>query len=418
MSKGSWLAQRYPALGFLLYRRYWLASLASVGGWQIANMAMGWKVFELSGKALDLGVLGATTAIPAIVLTLIGGVIADRFDKRLVLICTTCVNALLLFLLAGLDYSGVLTVWQVWLLAGAISMVTGIDWPARSSFFPNLIDRAALLSAVALNSVLWQVTRMVLPALGGLLLAVYETSLVFLLAGCGYLVMLVTLLRTSIQLPGDRSTSPVQQVVEGLRFVLSDPLFRNLILLSYVTMLFLSSYMQLMPAFAKLLLAGPKGYGVLMSVTGVGSIAGTFVAGAYHFGSSYGRWMLIAAGLAAAALCCFALAVMLPSYWVAAVFVFLAAMGTSVFLILSTTALQARVPDALRGRVMGIHGITYSLMPLGALFTGGLAAWVSTPVALLVSIVLFLLILLGMTLGAPDVRRLGAPVILDESGVS
>jgi len=403
--------QRYPALSFALYRRYWLASLASVGGWQIANMAMGWKVFELSGKAFDLGVLGAATALPAIVLTLVGGVIADRFDKRLVLIATSVLNALLLFVLAALDYSGLVTVWQVWLLAGLISVVTGIDWPARSSFFPNLIDRAALLSAVALNSVLWQVTRMVLPALGGVLLAYYTTALVFCLAGCGYLVMFMTLLRTPLKLPGDRSTSPVQQVLEGLKFVLADPLFRNLIVLSYVTMLFLSSYMQLMPAFAALLQAGPQGFGLLMSVTGVGSIAGTFVAGAWHYGANYGRYMLLAAALAAAALCCFAIVVMVPSYALASGFVFLAAMGTSVFLILSTTALQAKVPDTLRGRVMGIHGITYSLMPLGALFTGALASWLTTPVALLVSIFLYLLILLLLAIRAPDIRRLPAPMV-------
>ncbi len=405
------LLDRYPALTFALYRRYWFASLASVGGWQIANMAMGWKVFELSGEAFDLGVLGAATALPAIVLTLVGGVIADRFDKRLVLVVTSCLNALLLFVLAALDYSGLVTVWQVWLVAGLISVVTGIDWPGRSSFFPNLIDRGALLSAVALNSVLWQVTRMVLPALGGLLLAYYDTALVFCLAGCGYLVMLVTLLRTQLKLPGDRSTSPLQQVLEGLRFVLADPLFRNLILLSYVTMLFLSSYMQLMPAFADLLQAGPQGFGLLMSVTGAGSIAGTFVAGAIRFGASYGRYMLIAAALAAAALCCFAIVVMLPSYALAILFVFSAAMGTSVFLILSTTALQAKVPEALRGRVMGIHGITYSLMPLGALFTGTLAGWLATPVALLVSILLYLLILLLLAVRAPDIRSMPEPVV-------
>ena len=406
MNVAGWLLQHYPALGFKLYRRYWLASLASVGAWTIANLTMGWKVFELSGKALDLGILGAASALPAVVITLVGGVIADRFDKRRVLMTTTIANSSLLFLLAILDVSGALTVWHIWILAGAISAVTGIDWPARSSFFPHLVERSALLSAVAMNSVLWQVTRMVLPAAGGLLLSFYSTSLVFFIAACGYLVMLTTLLLTPIVLPGDQSTSPVTQVVEGLRFVVADPLFRNLVLLSYLTMLLLSPYMQLMPAFAALLNTGAQGFGILMSVTGVGSISGTFLAGAYRHGSNYGRSMLGAALVAALALSLFSLAVMLPSYATAAVFVFITAMGTSVFLILSTTALQARVPDELRGRVMGIHGITYSLMPLGALFTGTLAVWMPVPVALLASIALYLLCLCAMTIRSKVLRDL------------
>ena len=411
MNVAGWLLQHYPALGFKLYRRYWLASLASVGAWTIANLTMGWKVFELSGKALDLGILGAASALPAVIITLVGGVIADRFDKRRVLMTTTIANSSLLFLLAILDFSGALTVWHVWILAGAISAVTGIDWPARSSFFPHLVERSALLSAVAMNSVLWQVTRMVLPAAGGLLLTFYSTSLVFFMAACGYLVMLTTLLLTPIVLPGDQSTSPVAQVLEGLRFVLADPLFRNLVLLSYLTMLLLSPYMQLMPAFASLLNTGAQGFGILMSVTGLGSISGTFLAGAYRHGNNYGRSILLAALVAALALALFSFAVMLPSYLTAAAFVFITAMGTSVFLILSTTALQARVPDELRGRVMGIHGITYSLMPLGALFTGTLAVWMPAPVALLGSIALYLLCLCTMTFRSKVLLELQARTI-------
>ena len=126
------------------------------------------------------------------------------------------------------------------MIAAAISLVSGIDWPTRQSFFPHLIERPALLSAVALNSVLWQVTRMVLPALGGVLLAWIDASWVMVIAAAGYVIMLGVMLSIDLRLPGSAAASPLEQTREGLRFIIAHPIFRSLILLSYGTMFFVS----------------------------------------------------------------------------------------------------------------------------------------------------------------------------------
>ena len=409
MGLGARVVARYPALGAPLYRRYWLASLGSVGGWQMANIAMGWHVYDLTQSELALGILGAATAIPAVLLTLVGGVLADRFEKRRLLLATTFANTLLLALLAVLDAAGQVNEWHLWAVAGGISIVSGIDWPARQSFFVHLIDRQGLVSAVALNSVLWQVTRMVLPAVGGLMIARFDTAIVYSLAAAGYGVMFWVLAGFSLRLPGERSTSPWQQTRAGIAYVLQEPIFRQLIGLSYAMMLFVSAFMQVMPAFAAALGAGPTGFGVLMSATGIGSIAGTLLAGSLPVGAAYGRVLLAAAAIAALLLLGFAAAVALGGYWLALGFAVLGATGTSVFLIFSTTALQAAVPDALRGRVMGIHGITYSLMPLGALLIGALAKDWGVAMAYALSLTVFLLIL-GLVVGrSPQIRGLAAP---------
>lgn len=404
------ILNQYPALSHTLYRRYWFASLASVGGWQISALAMGWLVFELSASTLDLGILGAAMATPAIFFTIAGGVIADRYEKRLILIITTTLNASLLFLLALLVYTNLVTVWHIWLIAAAISFVSGVDWPTRQTFFPHLIDRSALLSAVALNSVLWQVTRMVLPALGGVLLALSGPTLVFSLAAIGYVVMLTVIFNMKLNLPGRATESAWQQTLEGIRYIASHKFFRNLIILSYATMLFLSAYMQQMPAFAKLLNAGPEEFGILMSATGVGSILGTVISGAITTKDRFGLIMLGGALSATILLAGFALATTLPIYTLALVFSLLAAIGTSIFLILSTTAIQAEVPEDLRGRVMGIHGITYSLMPMGALITGALAPYYTLPGALLISLAIYLMLLGIISLRSPSLRRLASPM--------
>ena len=396
----------YPALGYALYRRYWFASLASVGGWQISALGMSWLVYELSGSAFDLGVLGAATAVPAIVLTLFGGLVADRFDKRRVLVLTTAANAALLAVLALLVYLQLVAVWHVWLIAGAISAVTGVDWPVRQAFFPHLIERSAMLSAVALNSMLWQGTRMALPALAGLLLAYFDPGLVFVLAAAGYVYMLMAVAGMHVAIPGSANESAWSQVADGLRYILRQPLFRNLIGLSYLTMFFLSAYMQLMPAFADLLGAGPTGFGILMSVSGTGAIAGTVAAGALVVDRHYGRTMLGAAGLAGLLLLLFAWSTHAGHFGLALASIFLGAGFVSVFLIFSTTALQLEVPDALRGRVMGIHGITYSMMPLGALLAGALAETMSAGAAYAVCVAVYLVLLMAFSWFAPQVRAL------------
>ena len=160
-----YVLQRYPALGFPLYRRYWLASLASVGATQLINLGQGWLIYELTGSALHLGLLGAAAALPNIVMTLLGGVVADRFDRRRIMMATSSSIGSLLLVLAWLDMSGQVSVWHVLTIAALVSLITGIDWPARIALYPALIDRSAFLSAVALNSFIWQVTRMAMPAL-------------------------------------------------------------------------------------------------------------------------------------------------------------------------------------------------------------------------------------------------------------
>ena len=192
---------------------------------------MAWLVYELSGSPADLGILGAATALPAIVITIVGGVVADRYDKKVILLVTTALNSVLLLLLALLTFLDYVTVWQIWLIAGAISVLSGFDWPTRQSFFPHLIDRSALLSAVALNSVLWQATRMVLPALGGVMIAISGATLVFFVAAVGYAVNLVVIMGFDLRLRGNSGESPLQQTVEGVRYILGHAFFRDVVLL-------------------------------------------------------------------------------------------------------------------------------------------------------------------------------------------
>ena len=399
------------ALHSTAYRRYWLGSLASIGATQLLVLGAGWLVFELSGSPLQLGLLGAAGATPQILVSLFGGVLADQLDKRRVLMITSLVVASLLLLLAVLQLTHVVAVWHVIVIAALIGLTSGFDWPARQAFFPSLIERRHMMSAVALNSVLWQGTRMIVPAIGGIVIALSSTAVVFLAAAAGFFAMFLVLMSLDSVHRVTRRGNSLHQFIEGLRFIGSSKLFVILIPLTWMVTFFGVSYIQLMPAFAEILGVGEKGFGFLLSASGVGSVTGTaltmFIQNTRRLGWVIlgGSFCAMLALLGFSAVTGFA-GSLGNAYAGAMCFVIFMSMFNSIFLISSMTVLQMRVPDTLRGRVMGIHGITFSLIPLGALFSGSLAAAFSAPAAVAIGASIVMLAVISVAGTQPEIRSL------------
>ena len=394
---------RFDALASAPYRRFWLGSIASVGSTQLYFIAMAWLVFELSNSPLDLGLLGAATAVPNILATLIGGLVADRVNRRTILILTTGISTVLMLLLAALDATGFVLVWHVLLISGLLGLVQGFDFPARSSIFPSLIEPKQMLSAVALNSILWQGSRMIFPAIGGILIALTDTSLIFVLCGLGFITMLMVLCWLEVVQVIQAKADPWHEFKEGLRFVLHHRLFLTLILLTWISMFFGTSYIQIMPIFADILQSGERGYGLLISATGVGSVAGNLFISRFQQSRRLGLMMLSCAALAPFSLIGFSLvagtlANVAGAFWLASLFAVMTAAFSSVFLVSSMTVLQLKVPDKLRGRVMGIHSITWSMIALGGLIAGALASKFSAPVAVVIGAVIVLSSVIWVTI--------------------
>ena len=405
---------RFGALRHAPYRRYWLGSAASVGGFQLLIMGQGWLVYELSGSPLQLGYLGAASSIPTIAAALVGGVIADRVDRRGMLIATSSIIAGLLALLAALDGSGVVAVWHVLAIAAAIALIAGLDFPSQQAFFPSLIEREHMMSAVSLNSMLWQGSRMILPALGGVVIAVSDTWVVFAVGALGFVTMSRVMASFA---PTPAADVPLatghsgRQFVDGIRFIASHRLFRVLILLTYATTFFGMSYVQLMPAFARLLGAGEAGYGLLLSAMGVGAITGNLLVAPLQRSPRLGRLLMAAPMAGAAAIVAFTLCVaLLPGatigYVLALGCAMLIAMCMSMYFVSSMTLLQLAVPDALRGRVMGIYTICFSLVPLGGLLGGVVAAATSPPFAAALNAGVLVAVVALVAVTEPSIRRL------------
>ena len=413
-----WTAEpgtRFGALRLAPFRRYWFGSAASVGAFQLLIMGQGWLVYELSGSPLHLGFLGAASSIPTIAAALVGGVIADRVDRRRMIIATSTSIAGLLALLALLDGSGVVAVWHVLAIAGAIALIVGFDFPGRQAFFPSLITRGHMMSAVALNSMLWQGSRMFVPALGGMAIALTDTWVVFAAGAVGFIAMSRVMASFT---PTPASDVPLavrhsgRQLADGFRFIASHRMFATLLLLTYATTFFGISYVQLMPAFARLLGVSEAGYGLLLSATGIGSVAGTLLVAPLQRSPRLGRFLLAALACGGVSLIAFNVCVaLLPGrtagYVLALGCAMLASMCISMFIVSSMTLLQLAVPDGLRGRVMGIYSICFSLIPLGGLLGGTVAAVTSPPFAAALNAGILVSVVVFVAATQPAVRRLG-----------
>ena len=329
---------RFGALRLPAYRRYLLGSAASVGAFQLLIMGQGWLVYELSGSALAARAPRRGHLDPHHRRHPRRRRRRRPVDRRRLLIATSAATAGLLALLAVLDGSRVVAVWHVLAIAGAVALIAGFDFPARQAFFPHLIRREHMMSAVALNSMLWQGSRMFLPALGGVVIALTDTWVVFAAGAAGFIAMC----RVMASFPSTPATgAPLavrhsgRQFVDGFRFIASRRMFSVLVLLTYATTFFGISYVQLMPAFVRLLGAGEAGYGLLISATGVGSVTGTLIVSSRQRSPRLGRFMLASLACAAAALLAFnACVALLPGraagYVFALGFAMLASMCTSI----------------------------------------------------------------------------------------
>ena len=402
---------KLDALQSRRYRRFWLGSIFSTGATQLYFVGMGWLVFKLTGSALYLGLLGVAMAVPAILATLAGGLVADHGNRGRILLITSMLAGIALGILTILDLGNWITVWQVLLLAALLGLISGFDMPARVSFFPALIEPHQMMSAVALNSILWQGTRMVLPAVGGVLIALADTWIIFALCTVGFAVMARILL--SLQTPDafPRHSDHNRGLTAAWRFILQEKLFAVLIAMTWISMFFGTAYVQIMPVFAELLGTGEEGYGLLLSATGVGSVLGTILVGRLQNSPQLGSVMMGGSVLFCLSLILFALVTGLAADWrfafaLACGCAMLSAVGGSFFLISSMTVMQLAVPDALRGRVMGIHSITFSLIALGGLVLGPLAELFSAPSALLIGVGVVLASIVGFSIKFDRLWRL------------
>ena len=406
-----------PALQYPMYRRYWLGSLASVAGFQMLMFGQGWLAYELTGSPAFLGTVWIASSVSAILLNLYGGVLADRLDKRAMIIVAEIANAALIFLLAMLTLFDMVEPWHLVVIAFLVGGVGAFDQPARQALYPHLIDRRVMMSAVALNSTIWQGTRIAAPAVAGIVVAVLDTHPAFFLGAAGFFTRALVMFAIKVPpIETERGSSAAQDMVEGLRFVKNNSTFSILIGMTFFNSFFGMAYIVLMPIFAQdILQVGAAGQGWLLSAGGVGALGITTWLSTRDDVARRGAIIVGGATLFGLLIIAFALTSEYVAFYpLALVIMLLMGLSNSAYMMSIMSSLQSLVPDRMRGRVMGLYGMTYNIMPLGGGMMGQVASLIGAPFTLALGGLAVVGFALGPALANKRVRNLGTLLISTE----
>ncbi len=378
------IASALGALAYRNYRIYWFSAVSFVLGWQILRVIFAWVAYELTGSALYLGFLGFVQTVGTLSVVLLGGVAADRVNRRALLLLTQGSMAATVFVLLALSQAEMLQAWHLLAASAAIGVAQGIDQPTRTAVIPALIDdRRQLMNALALGSSVWQGTRIFGPALGGILLESVGVTTTFAVVATALVVGTMLLAALHIpRVPDREHGSVVRELVEGLDFIRRRQLFGSLILLTFVDSFFGTAYIYLLPIFAvDVFGVGAGAMGVMLGASAAGALLGTL-------GAAFlvrGRWpvllLLGGAGVFGILVIGFGVSNIM---WLSLGFLFVSGACNSLSMITNQTLLQAAVPEELRGRVMGVFSLTYSLIPAGGLQAGILADAFNARIAVVV----------------------------------
>jgi MFS family permease len=353
--------------------------ISLIGTW-MQNVAQAWLVYRITGSSVLLGAIGFSSQIPVFLLSPVGGIVADRFPRQRVVIATQTASMLLALALAALTLFDAVKIWHVFVLSALLGAVNAFDIPARQSFIVEMVGRSDLMNAIALNSSMFNASRVLGPAIAGILVANIGEGWCFFANGISYIAVIVGLFlmhverRESVRPPG----STLAHVIEGFRFVLDSPAVHALLMLLGVVSLTGMPYAVLMPIFAdRILHGGAAGLGWLMGASGVGALGGALLLASRENLKGLSRWVAVAASCFGAGLVAFSFSKNLHLSEILLVpigFAMMIEMGSS------NTLIQSMVPDRLRGRVMSVYSMMFmGMAPIGSLLSGAAADRIGAP---------------------------------------
>jgi MFS family permease len=369
------VSRTFGSLAVYNYRLFWFGQLISLSGTWMQTTAQAWLVLELTDSPVALGTVTFLQFLPITLLTLFGGVFADRLPKRGVLLITQSVSAVQAYLLAVLVFTGRVELWQIYVLALVLGIVNAFDNPTRQAFVSELVGKNRLQNAVALNSSLFNAARIVGPALAGIVITAVGIGPAFLLNSLSFLPVIggLLLMRPEGFYPADRPEQGkvFRQLWEGIQYAVRTPKVFLVLLTMAIVGTFGYNYTTILPLLAKYVLGtGAEGLGILTSAVGIGSLAAAL---AFASARRTSLAVLLGAGLV------FSILLVLVGFsrWLPITLALLVLMGAVgiIYTAGSNTSLQLRSPGALRGRVMSFYFLLFAgTTPIGGFLVGVLTA--------------------------------------------
>ncbi|MBI4300790.1 MAG: MFS transporter [Chloroflexi bacterium] len=363
------------------YRLLWLGTLFSFGAMQMQGVARGWLVYKLTGSATALGGVTFAVGLPMVLLSLFGGVAADRWNKRNVILISQSMLCLVNFGLAILITIGVIQYWHVVIGAVLNGIVFSLNGPARTSLVADLVPEEKLTSAIAFNSTGTNLTAVAGPAVAGALIAAFGVEAAYYITSTFYLIAIVTIRGIPILAKAPIKRTVLGDLLEGLRFVRVNGTIRLLLVWTLLVVLFGMQYQVLLPVFAvDVLHVGASGLGTLLSAVGIGGLLGSL---ALAFLGDFEKKTMLLAGS------CLALAAGLIFFSAVHVYA-LTLVGLGVvgfagitYMATNNTIVMVTAGQQMRGRVMSLNTLGFGLQPMLALPVGIMADNLGAPLTVI-----------------------------------
>ncbi len=381
------LSHAWRALRARNFRLFFTGQSVSLIGTWMTRIATSWLVYRLTGSALMLGLVGFVGQIPTFLLAPFAGVWVDRLPKRTVLVWTQVLASVQSLAMAGLTLSKVITIREVLLLSAFQGLINAFDMPGRQAFLVDMVEnRADLGNAIALNSSMVNMARLIGPALAGLVISAFGEGPCFLIDGISYFAVIASLLMMRVQRPGQQSVAApmLAQMREGWAYVRGFVPVRSILILFAIVSLMGMPYTVLMPIFAsKVLHGGPHTLGFLMAATGVGALVAAVLLAFRKSVFGLTGVVPLSAAIFGAGLILFGLSHVL---WISLLLMLIVGFGMMEGMAASNTIIQTLVPGDKRGRVMSYYTMAFvGMAPFGSLLAGALAHAVSAPASVMIT---------------------------------
>jgi predicted MFS family arabinose efflux permease len=372
----------------------WLGACTSTIGTWMQILAQSWLVYKLSNSSVYLGLDAFFGQIPIFLFSLFGGVFADRRSRRSLLLMSQVVQLVCAFTLAALVATGVVRVWHIWCLSFTVGLAQSFGGPAYSALIPTLVDKEDLQNAIALNSIQFNVARVLGPALGGITLAKLGADWCFTLNGISFIAVIFTLLVIRPRfVPSKTGESVIQSMKQGIDFLRRKEGMIGLMAVGFLTTLLSFPLITFLPVMARdVFHGGSNTFTLFLCASGLGSITGALlVAGIQTQKGLAQRSLLMMMALGG----CIAVFGLSRNIALSTAFVFGAGAAMMIVLTLNTSLVQLYVADAMRGRVMSVYNVSFrSGMPMGSLIAGLLIKRTSAPVIMAANGVLLIVLAL------------------------
>jgi predicted MFS family arabinose efflux permease len=401
-----WFSRTFSALRYRDFRLLWIGAFLSTTGTFMQTLAQGWLVFTLTNSPLLLGVDGFLATGPMLLFSLVGGVAADRMERRKLMLASQYAQMTFAFVLTALIFFHKVKIWHVFVLSFLTGTAQSFSGPAYISLLPLLVKREDVPNAVAMNSMQFNLARVIGPAIGGLVFAAFGGVVCFGLNGLSFVAVIIALLSIHIPpvRPPDRKTGVMEEMKEGFDFVRSRPSLLLLTFLGFAGTFLGMPLFTMMPVVAKRIFdLGPRGLSLLQADYGVGSVMGALLVASTGYAVKKGKIALLLQLGFAMTLIAFGVSRNLGFSLVVA---FLAGFCIVGVVSLYSSLVQLTTSDAMRGRVMSIFMLAFrGAMPLGNLLAGFIAQRYSITVALTVNGIVLAVIALIFIARRTDLDR-------------